>query len=66
MSSHTFKVGGVCCSHCDHKIMHAISKVDGVTEVNFDNNTHEASVNGNFEVGAVENAVIDLGYSVEK
>ncbi len=66
MSSHTIKVGGVCCSHCDHKIKKAISQVDGVSEVDFDNNTHEAFVNGNFDVVSVEGAVTDLGYFIVK
>lgn len=62
----SIKVGGVCCSHCDAKIKHAISKVDGVQEVAFNNDTNEAYVLGNFDLAAVESAITSLGYSIIK
>ena len=62
----TIKVGGVCCSHCDSKIKHAISQVGGVEEVAFNNHTHEAYVLGEFQQNAVEGAITSLGYTIQK
>ena len=66
MNPVTIKVGGVCCSHCDAKIKNAISRVDGVTDVAFDNSTHQAYVLGEFDQNAVEGAIVSLGYSINR
>jgi len=60
------KVGGVCCSHCDTKIKHAIAKVEGVNEVFFNKDSNEAYVIGNFDLSQVEGAITALGYSIIK
>lgn len=64
MNSHTFKIEGMCCSHCDTKIIRAISNVSGVKDVDVNMDNCMANIQGEFDASLVEQAVTNLGYQV--
>mgnify|MGYP001567976197 CR=1 FL=1 len=64
MNTHTFKIEGMCCSHCDTKIIRAISNVGGVQNIDINMDNCMANIQGEFDVFQVEQAVTNLGYQV--
>ncbi len=59
-------VSGMMCEHCVKRVQGALEKVDGVQNVDVNLEAGTATVVGNAEQGALEQAVVDAGYEISK
>jgi copper chaperone CopZ len=66
MSTATYTVVGMTCSHCVNSVTEEVSQVPGVTDVNVDLATGGLSVTSDADVNddAVRAAVEEAGYQV--
>jgi len=65
MTTRTFNVEGMSCSHCVHAITGEVTKVDGVSAVDVDLSAKTVTVSGDeFGDDAVRAAIDEAGYSV--
>lgn len=62
--SRTFVVKGMNCPHCQASVARAIEAVDGVTAVDVNLSSGEATVEGDFADEAIERAVRAAGFSL--
>lgn len=59
----TLTVDGMSCGHCEQTVEEALRGVNGVTDASADNETGEATVEGNADTSELVRAVEDAGYS---
>ena len=60
----TYQVPAISCDHCVHAISGAVSPLDGVRSVDVDVDAKTVTVVGEFDDGAVREAIDDAGYDV--
>ena len=58
------KVEGMSCEHCKASVERELSAVEGVTKVTVDLAGGTATVEGDYAMDAVKNAVEDAGFEV--
>lgn len=59
----TLTVEGMSCGHCEQTVEEALRDVNGVTDARADNETGEATVEGNADTAELVRAIEDAGYS---
>ena len=65
MTTRTYTVTGMTCSHCVLSVHEEVAEIDGVTAVDVDLVTGRLAVTGgDFSDDAVRTAVADAGYEV--
>lgn len=62
----TFKIEGLCCSHCSAAAKKAIEEVDGVEEAEVDHVTGNARVEGTADMEVIKKAVESIGYKIKE
>jgi len=67
MSTTTYRVQGMTCSHCVNAVTEEISKIAGVTNVDVDLSTGYVDIESQVPVSdaAVREAVDEAGYELE-
>lgn len=58
------KVEGMMCPHCEKRVNQVVGAIVGVTSVVSDHEKALVTVEGNFDLDAVKNAITDAGYDV--
>ena len=58
------KVQGMSCEHCKASVEKGVSAVEGVTKVTVDLAGGTATVEGDYSMDAVKNAIEDAGFEV--
>jgi len=60
--STTLTVEGMSCGGCEQTVVEALESVSGVTHAEADRETDSATVEGDADVDALVQAVVDSGY----
>ena len=62
------KIEGMMCAHCQKHVHEALSKIEGVTEVQVDLEGKKAKVTAtkNIPIQVFEKVIIDAGYTLVK
>jgi copper chaperone len=64
MTTSTYTVTGMTCSHCVSSVTEEVSAVDGVNDVQVELESGRLTVTGDADAAAVKEAVEEAGYSV--
>jgi copper ion binding protein len=64
MSTTTYTVTGMTCSHCVASVTEEVSELPGVTDVQVELETGRLTVTGDAPADAVRGAVQEAGYQV--
>jgi copper chaperone len=66
MSTTKYRIDGMTCGHCVNSVKEAIGELDGVTGVDVDLDTGEATVtsDGDLDAERVRAAVEEAGYAL--
>ena len=60
------RVNGMMCGHCTAAVEKACRAVPGTQSAAADLEKKQVTVRGNAELSALENAIIDAGYTIRK
>ena len=61
-NSHTYRVEGMSCGHCEAAVRDEVEGIDGVEAVEVDLASKHVVVRGNFKDAAVRAAIDEAGY----
>ncbi len=66
MEKYKLKVGGMSCSGCEENVENAVSKVEGVLDIDADHKNNKVDITTESEnIDKVEKAIYNAGYDVE-
>lgn len=60
----TLKIHGMSCQHCVASTKETLEKIDGISDVDVNLETGEASFQGDIDIQTVRDAITKIGFEV--